>query len=577
MMDPGTLLKAERLEISFRNEGTNTTAVDRISFSIREGEIMAIVGESGSGKSVTALSLLQLIPRPQGMVRADQVILKSDAGEIRLDTLDEQGMQKIRGREISMIFQEPMTSLNPAFTCGMQVTEVLRRHLGMNRKDAKTKALELFREVRLPRPEEMMRAYPHQVSGGQKQRVMIAMAMACNPKLLIADEPTTALDVSVQKTILELLASLQRLRNMSVLFITHDLNLLQGFANRVMVMYKGRIVEEGNVEKVFGNPEHPYTHGLIACRPDPRKRVRTLPTIDDFVSRAPSKDIHLPEGSVISADERKEAHRLLYGKNPVVTVEGLSKIFGAVGGPFQGKGKEYQALQDIFVNVFPGETLGIVGESGSGKTTLARVIIRLLPETAGRIWYKEKDITTLTGKMLKQFRREIQIVFQDPYSSLNPRLTVGAAITEPMKVHGLSGSNRERKEQAMELLEQVGLQPEHFYRYPHEFSGGQRQRISIARVLAVQPELIILDEAVSALDVSVQAQVLNLLNDLKSRYGLTYIFISHDLSVVRYMSDRVIVMKEGRIVEAGEADALYASPKEDYTRMLLEASAQNIR
>jgi peptide/nickel transport system ATP-binding protein len=568
MMEPGILLNAERLEVSFRNDGKSQVAIDGISFRIRQGEIMAIVGESGSGKSVTALSLLKLIPQPQGLIRAGSVTFRTDAGEIRLDTLDEQGMQQIRGREISMIFQEPMTSLNPAFTCGMQVTEVLRRHLGMTRKEAKERTLELFREVRLPRPEEMLRAYPHQVSGGQKQRVMIAMAIACNPKLLIADEPTTALDVSVQRTILELLASLQQSRNMSILFITHDLNLVQGFANRVMVMFKGLIVEEGPVEKIFRNPAHPYTRGLIACRPDPRKRLRTLPTIEDFMRGGTVDE------SVVTAGARSSGQTLLYERSPLVVVEGLSKVFGAVGGPFSGKGQEYRALQEIFVNIYPGETLGIVGESGSGKTTLARVIIRLLPETAGRIWYKDKDITEISGRLLKQMRREIQIVFQDPYSSLNPRLTIGAAITEPMKVHGLFRSKKERKEKAMELLDQVGLQPEHYYRYPHEFSGGQRQRICIARVLAVQPEVIILDEAVSALDVSVQAQVLNLLNDLKKKYGLTYIFISHDLSVVRYMSDRVIVMKDGRIVETGEADALYSAPREAYTRMLIEASAQ---
>jgi peptide/nickel transport system ATP-binding protein len=568
MMEPGILLNAERLEVSFRNDGKSQVAIDGISFRIRQGEIMAIVGESGSGKSVTALSLLKLIPQPQGLIRAGSVTFRTDAGEIRLDTLDEQGMQQIRGREISMIFQEPMTSLNPAFTCGMQVTEVLRRHLGMTRKEAKERTLELFREVRLPRPEEMLGAYPHQVSGGQKQRVMIAMAIACNPKLLIADEPTTALDVSVQRTILELLASLQQSRNMSILFITHDLNLVQGFANRVMVMFKGLIVEEGPVEKIFRNPAHPYTRGLIACRPDPRKRLRTLPTIEDFMRGGTVDE------SVVTAGARSSGQTLLYERSPLVVVEGLSKVFGAVGGPFSGKGQEYRALQEIFVNIYPGETLGIVGESGSGKTTLARVIIRLLPETAGRIWYKDKDITEISGRLLKQMRREIQIVFQDPYSSLNPRLTIGAAITEPMKVHGLFRSKKERKEKAMELLDQVGLQPEHYYRYPHEFSGGQRQRICIARVLAVQPEVIILDEAVSALDVSVQAQVLNLLNDLKKKYGLTYIFISHDLSVVRYMSDRVIVMKDGRIVETGEADALYSAPREAYTRMLIEASAQ---
>jgi peptide/nickel transport system ATP-binding protein len=571
-MEPLLLLKVEKLHVSFRHEGETSVAVDGISFSLHRGEIVGIVGESGSGKTVTALSILKLIPQPPGMIRSDEITLTTDTGEVRLDRLDEKGMQELRGREISMIFQEPMTSLNPAFTCGMQVTEVLRRHLGMAHREAEARTLELFQEVRLPRPEEILRAYPHQISGGQKQRVMIAMAIACNPKLLIADEPTTALDVSVQKTILELLESLQRSRKMSILFITHDLNLVHGFAHRVMVMYGGKIVEEGTIDKVFGSPEDPYTRGLIACRPDPARRLRKLPTIGDFLNGRDNSGNRADGRSVITTEERLAHHKLIYEKKPVLVVEGLSKVFESAGGPFSRKGREHRALEDIFVQIYPGETLGIVGESGSGKTTLARVVIRLLPETAGRIWYKEKEITVLSGKLLKQMRREIQIVFQDPYSSLNPRITAGAAITEPMKVHGLFGGSREQKEKAFELLEQVGLQGDHFYRYPHEFSGGQRQRICIARAIAVQPELIILDEAVSALDVSVQAQVLNLLNDLKNSYGLTYIFISHDLSVVRYMSDRVVVMKDGRIVETGEADALYTGPRSDYTRMLLEAS-----
>lgn len=576
-MEPVILLKADRLEISFRNEGNVSVAVDNISFSIREGEIAGMVGESGSGKSVTALSLLKLLPEPQGIIRAESVILNASNGEVDLNNLDEKSMREIRGKEISMIFQEPMTSLNPAFTCGMQVSEVLRRHLGLKKQEAKARVLDLFREVRLPRAEEIFRAYPHQLSGGQKQRVMIAMAIACDPRLLIADEPTTALDVSVQRTILDLLGALQKSRKMSVLFITHDLNLVQGFAHRVMVMYKGKIVEEGPVEKIFGHPEHPYTRGLMACRPDPERRLRKLPTIDDYLKGNTDPGKPTGHSHIIPAEERNRNHKALYERQPIVVVEGLSKVFDAAGGVFSRKREGYQALQEIFLQLYPGETLGIVGESGSGKTTLARVMIRLLPESAGKIWYKEKEITRLTPKLLKQLHREIQIVFQDPYSSLNPRMMAGRALTEPMEVHGLFGGSRERREKAMELLEQVGLQPEHFYRYPHEFSGGQRQRICIARALAVQPELIILDEAVSALDISVQAQVLNLLNELKQRYGLTYVFISHDLSVVRYMSDRVIVMKDGQIAETGEADTLYQHPKSAYTRVLLEASLQTIR
>ena len=569
-MDTGTRLKVDNLSVLFRHEGGTSVAVDGISFGIGRGEIVGMVGESGSGKSVTAMSVLRLIPQPPALIRAEAVSLVTAAQEIRLDLQDEKTMQEVRGKAISMIFQEPMTSLNPAFTCGMQVTEVLRRHLGMNRKEAETKAISLFREVLLPRPEEILRAYPHQLSGGQKQRVMIAMAIACDPGLLIADEPTTALDVSVQKTILELIGSLQRSRGMSVLFITHDLALVRGFAHRVIVMYKGKIVEEGPVDQIFHDPAHPYTRALIACRPDPDTRLRRLPTIGDL--KGTGKEPGISGNLVIPDQEREQRHRELYERKPVVVVENLSKIYEAAGGPFSRKAKPYQALRDICLQIYPGETLGIVGESGSGKTTLARVMIRLLPETAGRIWYQGQDITLLTGRLLKQFRKEIQIVFQDPYSSLNPRMTAGNAIMEPMKVHGLYGGTSERREKTIALLEQVGLQADHFHRYPHESSGGQRQRICIARAIAVDPDLIVLDEAVSALDVSVQAQVLNVLNDLKKNYGLTYIFISHDLSVVKYMSDRVVVMNEGHIVETGEADALYAHPVSEYTRMLLDAT-----
>ena len=572
-MENNLLLDVTGLSVSFQIDGERYPAVDNISFRLEKGGILGIVGESGSGKSVTALSLLRLIPSPPGEIRTGPVLFGDSGGEtIRLDLLDERQMKEVRGKKISMIFQEPMTSLNPVYSCGNQVVETIRQHLHMSRREAKERTLSLFEEVRLPNPEAIFHAFPHEISGGQKQRVMIAMAISCDPSLLIADEPTTALDVSVQRTILDLLTRLQEKRRMGIIFITHDLGLIRGFANRVMVMYKGKIVEEGSVGKIFDNPEHPYTRGLIACRPPVDRRVRRLATIEDYISNEKREGPEILPG-IISEEERLETHRIVYSREPVLVVENLSKTFHKHTGLFSSGKGEYKALSNVSAQVFPGETLGIVGESGCGKTTLARVVLQLIPVTAGRIIYKGSDITVLTAAMVKKLRKEVQIVFQDPYSSLNPRRTAGAAIMEPIQVHHLFKSEKERKERVFELLRQVGLEPGHFYRYPHEFSGGQRQRICIARALAVEPELIILDESVSALDVSVQAQVLNLLNDLKKQYNLTYLFISHDLSVVKYMSDRVIVMKDGKIEEIGEADQVYANPGSEYTRMLLEASA----
>jgi peptide/nickel transport system ATP-binding protein len=454
-----------------------------------------------------------------------------------------------------MIFQEPMTSLNPVFTCGDQVMESLKTHLDIHPKQAREKVIQLFREVMLPRPEEVFKAYPHQLSGGQKQRVMIAMAISCNPAILIADEPTTALDVTVQKTILELMKKLQSSRKMSILFITHDLGIVAGFADRVLVMNKGKIVEVGTVADIFQKPQHPYTRGLLACRPPLDVRLNRLPTIEKFM-----KDERIESEGLITPLQRKHEHGRLYANDPILKVEQVGKQFGS-----------FRALEKASFTVYPGETLGIVGESGSGKTTLARVILELIPASEGKIIYKEQDITQLTAGKLKKLRKELQIIFQDPYSSLNPRLAIGPAILEPMKVHGLHGNEAGRKLQVLALMEKVGLKPEHYYRYPHEFSGGQRQRICIARALAVEPRLIICDESVSALDVSIQAQVLNLLNDLKKDFGLTYIFISHDLSVVKFMSDRLIVMKNGKIEEMGEADEVYANPRSEYTKALLAA------
>ncbi len=561
------LLEVKDLSIEFISGKERICAVDHISFDIMPGETLAVVGESGSGKTVTALSVMQLVPSPPGIIREGALLYRNGKGIVtNLSGLSEERLKGIRGKEISMIFQEPMTSLNPVYTCGDQVAESLGIHLGIRGKTARAKVIELFREVLLPQPEEILKVYPHQLSGGQKQRVMIAMAVACNPGLLIADEPTTALDVTVQKAILGLMKRMQATRGMSILFITHDLGLVAGFADRVVVMTGGRIVEQGPVTKIFSAPEHPYTRGLLACRPPLDRRLERLPTLDDFVN---TTGLDVP--AEITTVQREKAHEKYYAQQPVLVFEGISKKFASRGGIFSSGKNTFTALEKITLEIYPGETLGIVGESGSGKTTLARVALDLIPATEGRIRFNGIDITRLSREKLKALRKSLQIIFQDPYSSLNPRMTIGNAILEPMVVHRMHGDPKTRREKVVELLVRVGLAPEHFNRYPHEFSGGQRQRICIARALATEPHLIICDESVSALDVSVQAQVLNLLNDLKRDFGLTYLFISHDLSVVKYMADRLIVMKNGKIVEAGEADAVYAHPRSEYTRALLNA------
>ena len=575
-----TLLEFKNLVTEFHTEGTSVKAVNDVSFSLNKGETIGIVGESGSGKSVTSLSAMRLIPNPPGIISGGEIIFhQKDGTTTDLLKISEEQMRKFRGNEIAMIFQEPMTSLNPVFTCGNQVMEAIILHQKLNNKAAKSLTLELFKKVQLPDPERIYSAYPHQISGGQKQRVMIAMAMSCQPSVLIADEPTTALDVTVQKTILQLMQKLQTEQEMGILFITHDLGVIAELADKVVVMYKGKIVEQGSVWDIFNNPQHPYTKGLLACRPPLDKRYTFLPTVSDFMQTDDKGNIvdngvsvaDFTKKLVISEKSRIAIQKALLAKEPVLTIKNLKTYFPIKGGFFGGITGQVKAVDNVSFDVYPGETLGLVGESGCGKTTIGRTIIRLEEPTSGEMLYKGKDIAKMNAKELRAFRKEVQIIFQDPYSSLNPRMTIGNAIMEPMQVHGILANDDERKKRVEELLSRVNLDPSHFYRYPHEFSGGQRQRIGIARALAVNPKFIICDESVSALDVSVQAQVLNLLNELKQEFGLTYIFISHDLSVVKYMSDRMVVMQEGKIEEMGDADQICNNPGTDYTKKLIDA------
>jgi peptide/nickel transport system ATP-binding protein len=579
-MEKKLLLEVKNLVTEFRTEDQIVKAVNNISFSLHKGETIGIVGESGSGKSVTSLSVMRLIPNPPGRIASGEIIFHSKTkGVVDLTKLSEKEMRAFRGNEIAMIFQEPMTSLNPVFTCGDQVMEAIMLHQKVSKKEAKEKTIELFKEVQLPRPDKIFDTYPHQISGGQKQRVMIAMAMSCNPSLLIADEPTTALDVTVQKTILELMQKLQHEHEMGLMFITHDLGVIAELADKVVVMYKGKIVEQGNVMDIFSNPQHPYTKGLLACRPPLNKRLHVLPTVSDFMRVEDDGTVTESEKSVkevinnlvITSQEREHHLKEIYKNQPILQVKNVKTYFPISKGVF-GKSKEFvKAVDDVSFDVYPGETLGLVGESGCGKTTLGRTILRLIEPTAGEIIYNGKNIAELSAKELREIRKHMQIIFQDPYSSLNPRITIGEAIMEPMKVHGILSNDDERKERVIELLNRVNMPSEHFYRYPHEFSGGQRQRICIARALALNPQFIICDESVSALDVSVQAQVLNLLNELKKEFKFTYIFISHDLSVVKFMSDRMVVMNKGKIEEMGYADDIYANPQTEYTRNLINA------
>ena len=575
-----TLLEFNNLVTEFHTEGTTVKAVNDISFTLNKGETVGIVGESGSGKSVTSLSAMRLIPSPPGKISGGEIIFhKKDGTKVDLLKASEEEMRSYRGNDIAMIFQEPMTSLNPVFTCGDQVLEAIMLHQKLDASEAKSLTIELFKKVQLPDPERIFSTYPHQISGGQKQRVMIAMAMSCEPSVLIADEPTTALDVTVQKTILQLMQDLQKEKDMGIMFITHDLGVIAELADKVVVMYKGKIVEQGNVWDIFTKPKHPYTKGLLACRPPLEKRYSFLPTVGDFMKIDENGNIidnqisveEFTKKLIISDAERKKKQKELFAKKPVLKLSGLKTYFPIRNGFFGGISSYVKAVNNVSFDVYPGETLGLVGESGCGKTTIGRTILRLEEPTEGEMIYKGLDIAKMNADELRDFRKEVQIIFQDPYSSLNPRMTIGNAIMEPMQVHNILNTDEERKEKVKDLLTKVSLDPSHFYRYPHEFSGGQRQRIGIARALAVDPKFIICDESVSALDVSVQAQVLNLLNDLKEEFGLTYIFISHDLSVVKYMSDRMVVMQEGKIEEMGDADQIYNSPKTEYTKRLIDA------
>jgi peptide/nickel transport system ATP-binding protein len=558
-MPKSKILSIENLSISFFNKKVEKEIIHNISYHLNKNEILGIVGESGSGKSVSSLAILGLLPKKISKITHGSIIYK-DCDLTKLSTKD---FQNIRGKKISIIFQEPMSSLNPSMTCGKQVEEIILNHTTLSKTEAKNHVITLFEKVKLPIPEITFNKYPHEISGGQMQRVMIAMAIACEPEILIADEPTTALDVTVQKDIILLLKELQEKTKMSIIFITHDLSLISEIAHRVLVMYKGEIVEQGLVASIFKNPKHDYTKALIGSRPSLDVRLKTLPTIQDYLSDTISTEI-------ISASDREKHHKKIYDKAPLLEVINLEKKYFNSSGWFS-KPESFKAVNNVSFKLYQGETLGLVGESGCGKSTLGKAILQLDRATSGSIKYKGEDITNLAPRAMRDLRKDIQIIFQDPYASLNPRLTIGEAIMEPMKVHKLYHSNSERKEKVIAILNRVGLDSDSFNRYPHEFSGGQRQRIGIARTIALKPKLIICDESVSALDISVQAQVLNLLNELKADFNFTYIFISHDLAVVKYMADQLLVMNAGKIEELDDADIIYSNPKKAYTKKLIDA------
>jgi peptide/nickel transport system ATP-binding protein len=612
---PDPILTVQNLQVQFKTETDLIKAVDNISFTLKRGQTLAIVGESGSGKSVTALALLRLVPSPPGEVVDGELWFQEESRPaIDLLTLSELEMQHYRGGRIAMIFQEPMSSLNPVFTCGFQLVEALRLHQPITKAEADEQAIALLQEVKLiptdelltqrlldeaddrgtvftektllaeitERKQAFLQRYPHELSGGQIQRLMIAMAISCNPAILIADEPTTALDVTVQAQVLDLLKELQDRRGMSIIFVTHDLGIVAAIADEVAVMYQGKFVEYGSIAQIFSHPTHPYTQGLLACRPQPHKQLKYLPTVADFMktvlddqgfavtqTTSAQKDGRLE--IEISEAEQRDRTQALARQTPLVNVTDLNVWFPVRGA--LGQAKRYvTAVNGVSFQIYPGETLGLVGESGCGKTTLGRTLLRLIEPAGGSIQFDGQEITKLNGKRLRRLRQDLQIVFQDPFSSLNPRMNVGAIVMEPMNIFAkLSGIKQNVRDRALYLLERVGLQPSDLKRYPHEFSGGQRQRICIARALALNPKFIVCDESVSALDVSVQAQVLNLLKELQQDFNLTYLFISHDLSVVKFMSDRIMVMNQGKIEEIGAAEQIYRHPQQAYTQQLIAA------
>lgn len=576
------LLSVQDLVIEVVQNKSKQLLCNRLNFSIDSGETIGILGESGSGKSLTALSILRLLS-PSISISGGRILYSQSANNVLdLATASTKELKEIRGKEISMVFQEPMSSLNPSFTCGEQVIETILRHEKTTTKEAKEKVLDLFHKVNLPDPASIFKNYPHQLSGGQKQRVMIAMAISCNPRLLIADEPTTALDVTVQKSILELLQNLQSDMGMSILFISHDISVISEIAQRLIVFYRGEIVEQGSVKEILEHAKHPYTQGLLGCRTSVYTKNERLKTLEDTYL---TKDLGT-ENKTQTAQEVTPVSNLLINADPslhqsstdkpILRIENLNVSF-TQGGGFFSPHKKKHVLKDITFEVLHGETLGLVGESGSGKTTIGRSIMQLIENVSGTIAFQGSPLHNLSTSALKRFRKEVQIIFQDPYSSLNPKISIGEVIAEPLIVHGLCKNAAERKQRVMDLLTQVGLKENHYSRYPHQFSGGQRQRIGIARALAVEPKLIILDESVSGLDVSIQAQILNLLNDLKSTYNLTYLFISHDLNTVRYMADRLIVLQHGNIVEKGPSEEVFSSPKMAYTKNLIDAIPGNNR
>ena len=574
------LLSVRDLQVTFRGDEGLVHAVKNISFDLAQGQTIGIVGESGSGKSATALAIMGLLGESGRVTNGEVIFRPSDEPPLDLLKVSDRKIRQYRGDRMAMIFQEPLTSLNPLFTCGYQVIEAIKLHQKVNELEAEKRTIQLFEEVQLPNPEQLISRYPHELSGGQLQRVMIAMAISCNPQLIIADEPTTALDVTVQAAILNLLKEIQRSRQMSMIFITHDLGIIAEIADRAIVMNQGEIVEAGTTQSIFQTPQHPYTKGLIACRPQPDVQLRLLPTVSDFMEIQNGQLIEKQPDprclEVISPEETSQRLAELQNQEPLLSVEGL-RIEYPIRSILGFQKRSFVAVNGISFDVYRGETLGLVGESGCGKTTTGRAILGLSNHVIGSVKFEGKEISQLKGKSLQDLRCDLQVIFQDPYGSLNPRMSVGDAIAEPLLVH----SHRERfqryrnaearRERAAYLLERVGLPKSALHRYPHEFSGGQRQRICIARALALNPKLIVADEPVSALDVSVQAQVLNLLKELQAEFGLTYIFISHDLGVVKFMSDRIMVMNKGEIVELGTANAIYTDPQQPYTQKLINA------